>query len=245
MLTSTQYNNLVNKVNQYRNDIALFNNDTISESELDLLKHEITIYENSNPTKISLSSPNYNVAGGVLVGFKKITHITRMLSLTDIFSYQELIDWEKRYERYALDNGISLESGGVEFKYTAEPKIDGLALSLVYNEGKLMYGVTRGDGYEGEDVTHNVMVINSIPKTIEDNRRLEVRGEVFISKSDFEQLNIDITKGIKTGRGGAVGASATFANPRNAAAGSLRQLDSNIAKSRNLSFIAYYLNIRD
>lgn len=237
-MNNNEYLKMVEEVNRLRNEVHLFMNEEISENALDDLKHKITQYELANPDKIVKSSPNYTVAGGVRDGFTKVKHRKRMLSLTDIFDLEELTNWEKRYIKYAESVNIKLEPNP---QYYVEPKIDGLALSLIYKNGELFQAATRGDGTEGEDVMNNVLQIVSIPKSIPEKRNCEVRGEVFLTKSDFKDLNLAIIKGEKTGKTGGKGEDFTFANPRNAASGTLRQLDSNIVKERNLSFIAYYL----
>ncbi len=236
-MTHKEYLQMVEEVNRLRNEVHLFMNEEISEEALDDLKHKITLYESQNPTKISQNSPNYFVAGGVRDGFKKVQHRKRMLSLTDIFNLEELLDWQKKYRNYAEKESIQL----TQEQYYVEPKIDGLALSLIYENGRLVQAATRGDGTEGEDVLENVKQIKSIPKIIKELRNLEVRGEVFITKSDFNELNQAIIKGEKKGKLGGIGVNAVFANPRNAASGSIRQLDSNVVAERNLSFIAYSL----
>jgi DNA ligase (NAD+) len=236
-----EYLQLVEEVNRLRNEVHLFMSEEISEEALDDLKHKITIYEADNPTKISPNSPNFFVAGGVREGFQKVKHRKRMLSLTDIFNLEELLDWQKKYRNYADKESIKI----TEEHYYVEPKIDGLALSLIYEGGVLIQAATRGDGTEGEDVIENVKQIKSIPKLIEDKRSLEVRGEIFITKSDFKALNDAIIAGTKKGKMGQTGPNATFANPRNAASGSIRQLDSNVVADRNLSFIAYSLEYFD
>jgi DNA ligase (NAD+) len=237
-LTYKEYTNLVEEVNRLRNNIHLFNSEEISENALDDLKHQITVFEQQNPDKISPSSPNYTIAGGVSEGFNKFTHTKRMLSLNDLFNYDELLAWEKRYIDYAHKN-LNLEIKAQELEYICEPKLDGLALSLHYENGLLMAAATRGDGYVGEDVTENARQITTIPQRIKDQRKLEVRGEVFISKANFEQLNQDIIDGKKVGKQNKIGKDAVFANPRNAASGTIRQLDSKVVASRNLSFVAY------
>jgi len=128
-----------------------------------------------------------------------------------------------------------------KIKYICEPKIDGLAVSLHYEFGKLVSGATRGDGFVGENITENLRQIESIPQIIPDTRKLEVRGEVFISKQNFEKLNEEISKGQKIGKMGKLGVEAIFVSPRNAASGTLRQLDAGIVRERNLSFVAYGL----
>jgi DNA ligase (NAD+) len=232
------YLKLITKVNFYREQIHLFNNDEITESTLDELKHTITLYENANPGKISPNSPNSFVSGGVINSFEKFTHLQRMLSLNDIFTLEELIDWEQRYTDYA-NKELNITVDKTNLKYVCEPKIDGLAISLHYENGVLINAATRGDSYIGENVTSNIMQVQSIPKIISNLDKLEVRGEIFISEKEFIALNNDIKAGKKKGKLNKTGPEAVFANPRNAAAGTLRQLDSRIVHERNLSFIAY------
>jgi DNA ligase (NAD+) len=239
-MNQKEYLKLIEEVNRLRNEVHLFMTEEISEEALDDLKHKITDYELANPTKISKNSPNYTIAGGVRDGFKKVTHRKRMLSITDVFNYEELVAWETRYKNYAKSQNIELEPNP---KYYVEPKIDGLAVSLIYKNGELIQASTRGDGMVGEDVFDNILQVSSIPKTIPDTRDIEVRGEIFLTKSDFEDLNQAVIDGLKKGKNGQFGADAVFANPRNAASGTLRQLDSNIVKERNLSFIAYHLDV--
>jgi DNA ligase (NAD+) len=238
-LNYEEYLKLVKKANEFRNEIHLFNNETVSESVLDELKHQITEFENKNPDKISNSSPNYIVAGGVADGFEKFTHKHRMLSLTDIFSFEELKDWQKKWQSFYNKNyGETVFS---EINYICEPKLDGLAVALHYENGKLIRAVTRGDSYVGEVVTKNILHLSSIPKQISDIRKLEIRGEIFLTKKDFENLNKEITEGVKIGKMGKTGSEAIFANSRNTASGSIRQLDSRIAVQRPLTFIAYQI----
>jgi DNA ligase (NAD+) len=201
---------------------------------------QITNWEKKHPYKIDPNSPNYTIAGGIADGFAKVEHVNRMLSLNDIFDNSELLEWEQRWQDYATKNGTEFAKSQ---KYVAEPKIDGLAVSLIYDNGELQRAVTRGDGFVGEDVTNNILQIKSIPKKIPDLRNLEVRGEIFMTKSDFEELNARITKGESTGKMSKTGSEYVFANPRNVASGTIRQLDSNVVADRNLSFIAYYLDI--
>ncbi len=236
MLTHQEYKALIIEVNRMRNEVHLFNTEEISEAALDDLKHKITLFETQNPELIDVNSPNYTIAGGIAAGFQKQKHERRMLSLNDIFTIEELLDWEKRWQDYAEKNGIKYE---LQNDYICEPKIDGLALSLIYENGELLRAVTRGDGFEGEIVTDNVRQIKSIPKTITDKRRMEIRGEVFMTKSDFEDLNKQILDNKKVGKMGKTGVEGVFANPRNVSSGTIRQLDSRIVFERNLSFIAY------
>jgi DNA ligase (NAD+) len=237
-LNYEEYLKLVDEVNRLRNEVHLFNQEEISEAALDDLKHKITLFEEANPDLIHPNSPNAKVAGGVLEGFEKFTHLRRMLSLGDIFNHQELADWQQRYIDYSRKQ-LDSEIESNQIQYWCEPKLDGLAISLHYENGILVAAATRGDGFVGENVTANAKQIRSIPKQIPESRKLEVRGEVFLTRRDFVELNKDIAEGRKIGKMGKTGAEAIFANPRNAAAGTLRQLDSRIVASRNLSFVAY------
>lgn len=254
------YLDLVREVNRLRDEVHLFNNEEISEGALDDLKHKITEYESNNPDKISSNSPNFKVSGGVSEGFEKFTHKRRMLSLNDVFDLDELKDWDKRWRTYLeknnpeasqlakrdLEGRLKPESEDGLFEqsandplYICEPKLDGLSLSLHYKDGKLESAVTRGDGFVGELVTANALQINNIPKQIPYQGTVEIRGEVFFSLAGFEQLNKDIAEGKKVGKMGQTGEKAMFANPRNAASGTIRQLDSSIVAERGLQYIAY------
>jgi DNA ligase (NAD+) len=240
-LTHEEYIKLVDEVNRLRNEVHLFNVEEISEAALDDLKHKITQYELENPDKISQNSPNYVIAGGVAKGFSKFRHSRRMLSLNDVFSLEELADWQDRWRTYLakFKPQLAAQTQTDEVEYICEPKLDGLALSLHYENGLLVAAATRGDGFMGELVTDNVRQIRSIPKSIPHLGKIEVRGEVILTRKDFEQLNSDIIAGKKVGRMNQTGPNATFANPRNAAAGTIRQLNSSIVAERNLSFVAY------
>ena len=237
-MTNKEYLELIQEVNRLRAQIHIFNDESISEQALDDLKHKITIYETNHPKSISPDSPNYTIAGGVLEKFEKVSHQRRMLSLSDIFDKQELEDWQQRYLDLATKEEITIQNKSNN-AYVLEPKIDGLAISLRYINGVLFQAATRGDSWVGEDVTANVRMIRAIPNQIEYSGELEVRGEVFITKSDFEKLNRAISSGKKPGRMSKTGPEYVFANARNAAAGTLRQLDSSVVAGRNLSFIAY------
>ncbi len=268
MINHQEYLKLISEINRLRNEVHLFNNEEISESALDDLKHKISQYEQKNPEKISANSPNYNVAGGVLEKFEKFTHLRRMLSLNDIFDLRELQEWEERWQNFLQKNypeeykkyfGELEEQSELLFpnqsekevkeeenhsiEYICEPKLDGLALSLHYEDGKLVAAATRGDGWVGELVTENARQIRNIPKEIPDKRKLEVRGEVFITRENFNKLNQEISEGLKIGKGGKTGSEAVFANSRNVSSGTLRQLDSRIVAERKLSFVAYNIFI--
>lgn len=255
-MSHEEYLLLIAEVNRLRNEVHLFDSEEISESALDDLKHKITVYESDNPDKIDKNSPNYTIAGGVAKGFQKFTHKRRMLSLNDVFTYEELLDWNDRWVSYLIKTNPSVGEEALSTMklaqttqskeddmgscyYVCEPKIDGLAISLHYDKGQLIRAVTRGDGYVGEDVTNNVLQIKSIPKSIKYEGSIEVRGEVFFPLNVFEELNEEIKKGNKRGKMGKTGPDAVFANPRNGASGTIRQLDSSVVAERGLEFIAY------
>jgi len=210
----------------------------ISDAALDSLKHELQRLEEQFPEFIASDSPTQRVGGEALKEFKKVKHALPMLSIEDIFSEEELQGWEGYLKR--LEPSVKLE-------YFAELKIDGFAISLLYRNGIFTIGSTRGDGKVGEDVTQNLRTIESIPLKLElkgdisdrniENKlkrlikegSVEIRGEVYMEKRDFEEFNEKLVK-----RG-----EKTFANPRNLAAGSIRQLDPKLAASRPLKFLAY------
>lgn len=214
---------LRNIIEQYRYEYHVNDNSIMSEAAADSLKHELAILEEKYPEFITPDSPTQRVAGKPLDKFQKVAHTSRMISLADVFSYEELISWHDRNSKL-IDLGKS--------DFFVDIKMDGLACALHYEHGIFTRAVTRGDGKVGEDVTHNVRTINNIPLKINSNHQhLEVRGEIVIFKADFELVNqLQLQTGAKT-----------FANPRNLAAGSIRQLDPSIAASRPLRFIAYDL----
>ncbi len=193
---------------------------SISDSEYDMLFRELEELEKQYPEEYDPQSPTNRVGYEVLSEFKKVTHERPMMSLGDIFSYEELKDWLKKIENVY---------GKID--YCVEYKIDGLAMNLIYDGGELKMGVTRGNGIEGEDVTSNIKTIKSIPKRIPYDRHYEIRGEVYMPKASFEKCNRERSKeGLEP-----------FANPRNAAAGSIRQLDANIAAKRGLDGFWYHV----
>ncbi|MFA6082618.1 MAG: NAD-dependent DNA ligase LigA [Patescibacteria group bacterium] len=218
-------------INQYRYDYHVLNKSTIPDAALDSLKHELSQLESQFPDLITSDSPTQRVAGQPLKQFKKVAHQKRMMSLNDVFSSEELGDWTVR---------ISKLVSHANWDYLVEPKLDGLAVSLIYQEGQMVLGATRGDGRVGEDVTQNLRTIEAVPLSLYrlDSRlrgndiargRFEVRGEVVISRKNFAKINAEQTK-----KGLPV-----YANPRNLAAGSIRQLDPKLAASRHLDFVAY------
>ncbi|MCG2574246.1 NAD-dependent DNA ligase LigA [Acinetobacter sp. ME22] len=198
---------------------------SISDSEYDHLFHQLKALEQQNPELIQQDTPTLRVGGQALSKFESVTHAVPMLSLGNVFNQEELFAFARRVEERLPSQQV---------QYDVELKLDGLAISLWYEQGVLVRGVTRGDGETGEDITQNVKTIRNLPKflyssDIQIPDLLEVRGEVLMPKSGFEKLNAD-----QQARG-----DKTFANPRNAAAGSLRQLDPEIAGSRPLAFYAY------
>ena len=213
-------------INDYRYHYHVLDESIMSEAAADSLKHELSQLEEQYPEFITPDSPTQRVAGKPLDKFQKVTHASRMISLADVFSESEIRDWVAR--------NYKLVPNGAEFTFFTDIKMDGLAMSLHYENGIFKQAVTRGDGLVGEDVTMNVKTIQNIPLKLNlDNppERLEVRGEVIIFKQDFEKLNqMQAKLGEKP-----------FANPRNLAAGTIRQLDPRIAASRPLRFMAYDL----
>ena len=201
-------------INDYRYHYHVLDESIMSEAAADSLKHELSLLEAEYPELITPDSPTQRVAGKPLDKFTKVKHEKRMISLMDVFSEEEIKDWISRNEKLIPDGKIR--------EFFTDIKMDGLACSLKYRDGVFVVAVTRGDGLVGEDVTLNVKTIENIPLRIDINEA-EIRGEIVIFKEDFEKLK------------------GQFANPRNLAAGSIRQLDPKIAASRPLKFIAYDL----
>lgn len=191
-----------------------------SDEEYDKLYHEVLKYEQENPLLVDATSPTCRVGGKVLEGFEKAHHYARMWSMEDVFDEAELDTWIQRVKKTKED-----------FTLYCEPKFDGASLNLMYEEGRLKQAITRGDGSVGEDVTENIKTIHSIPLEIGYQEFIEIRGEVVIRKSDFEMLNEERLRL----------SEPLFANPRNAAAGSLRQLDTAITAKRKLVFYPWGL----
>ncbi len=213
-------------INDYRYHYHVLDESIMSEAAADSLKHELSQLEEKFPELITPDSPTQRVAGRPLDKFEKVTHERRMISLADVFSEDEVREWVSR--------NYKLVPASTKFEYFTDIKMDGLAMSLHYRNGILERAVTRGDGLVGEDVTMNVRTIENIPLKLRGENIpeiVEARGEVVIFKADFERLNEEQEK-----RG-----EKPYANPRNLAAGSIRQLDPKIAASRPLRFMAYDL----
>lgn len=210
-------------INDYRYHYHVLDESIMSEAAADSLKHELAQLEAEYPELITPDSPTQRVAGKPLDKFTKVTHEKRMISLADVFSEEEIKDWVARNEK--------LIPGGKITEFFTDIKMDGLACALKYRDGVFYQAVTRGDGLVGEDVTQNVRTIENVPFKLNEPGEVEVRGEIVIFKKDFEKLNENQRKN----------GEPEFANPRNLAAGSIRQLDPKIAASRPLRFIAYDL----
>ena len=215
-------------INDYRYHYHVLDESTMSEAAADSLKHELAQLETQYPDLVSADSPTQRVAGQPLAKFSQVTHSTRMMSLNDAFSADEVKAWEERVQKLAPS---------VKLEYFADIKMDGLACALVYQDGRFVQAVTRGDGFVGEDVTMNVRTIDNVPLHLRSTPgtkpflvgRTEIRGEVVLYKADFETLNA----------ARVAAAQPLYANPRNLAAGTIRQLDSKLAAARPLRFRAY------
>ena len=197
----------------------------VSDYEYDMLMRELKKIEAEYPDLIRKDSPTQKVGASIKKGFEKVTHEVPLQSLQDVFSFDEVREFDERMRKLAEENNIKLD-------YVVETKIDGLSAALEYENGVFVRGATRGDGLVGEDVTENLKTVKSIPKKLKEPIDIIVRGEVFIGKEEFEKLNGD--RLLDDGE--------QFANARNAAAGSLRQLDSKITAKRPLDI--YIFNVQ-
>ncbi len=213
-------NELVDILNEASRNYYELDNPTITDQEYDDFYRELEELEKKYPEYIRDDSPTKRVGGKVIDEFSKVTHTVPMMSLGDIFNEDEIREFDLRIKK-TIKNP----------KYVCELKIDGLSVSLLYKDGKLVRGATRGNGVVGEDITHNVETIKNIPLTIDYKDEIEVRGEIYMPKKSFLKLNEEREKN----------GESLFANPRNAAAGSVRQLDSSVAAKRNLSTFIYHL----
>lgn len=206
-------------LNRYNYEYHVLDQPTVPDAEYDRLMNELIKLEEAFPELKTQDSPTQRVGGQVLDAFQKVEHRTPMLSLGNAFDEQDLRDFDRRIRQVVGD----------DFSYVCELKIDGLAVSLLYEDGYLVRGATRGDGTIGEDITENLKTIRSIPLRVKDPVTMEVRGEAFMPRKSFEKLN----------EAKIQNEELPFANPRNAAAGSLRQLDPKIAAKRNLDIFVY------
>ncbi|MEK7560168.1 MAG: NAD-dependent DNA ligase LigA [Patescibacteria group bacterium] len=211
---------LKKEINHHRYLYHVLDTEEISDEALDSLKHELKKLEDQFPSLVTSDSPTQRVGGKALTKFKKITHHQPMLSLEDVFSEDEFSEWLKKIKKRITE---------ARYSFFAEPKFDGLAISIVYKDGILKYAATRGNGITGEDVTQNVKTIEAIPLSLNKKINTEVRGEAIITKINFEKINME-QKRKKL---------QVYANPRNLAAGSIRQLDPKITALRKLDFFAY------
>lgn len=219
-MTIERMNTLIEILNQANYNYHVLDKPTITDQEYDNYLRELIMIEEKHPDWKKEDSPTVRVGGEVISGFNKVTHEVPMLSLGNVFNEEEIISFDEKVKKIVSHP-----------QYVCELKIDGLSVSLLYKDGKLVRGATRGDGVVGEDITHNVRTIKSIPLVLKEKIDIEVRGEIYMSKKAFHKANEE--------RKGAN--EPAFANPRNAAAGSVRQLDSSIASKRNLDCFIYHL----
>lgn len=211
---------LINYINKASYEYYVLDNPTITDQEYDDYYNELLSIEEKYPELKREDSPTNRVGGAILDKFEKVNHDHPMLSFDDIFNEEEIILFDERIKKVVSTA-----------HYTLEPKMDGLSGSLIYKNGVLVRGATRGDGVTGEDITTNIKTIKSVPLRLTEDIDIEVRGEIYMSKKSFLEAN---REKIKSGE-------KEFANPRNAAAGSIRQLDSKVAAKRNLDFMAYFI----
>ena len=214
-MTKNEYDLKIEQLISWAHAYYVLDNSLASDEEYDKLARECLAYEQEQPNLSHPNSPNKRVGGFVLDGFEKASHLSRMWSQEDVFNTKELEDWIKRAQKINTD-----------LEFYCEPKFDGASLNLIYENGLLKQAISRGDGSIGEDVTNNVKTIHSIPLQINEKSLIEIRGEIVIKKADFEKINEQRAKNNEQ----------LFANPRNAASGSLRQLDPNITAKRKLFF---------
>lgn len=219
---------LRNELEEHNYRYYVMDDPSVPDAEYDRLMKELKTIEEEYPSLVTPDSPTQRVGGAPLAGFTQVTHEMRMLSLDNAFNESDMNDFNRRIvERLSIDGDV---------EYACEPKLDGIAISLLYENGQLVRGATRGDGETGEDITQNVRTVNSIPLKLMGTgypERLEVRGEIYMPKSSFDALNKDAERA----------GTKPFVNPRNAAAGSLRQLDPKITASRNLEMCCYSVGI--
>jgi len=214
-MTQTEYSEKIETLIEWAKAYYVYDNPIATDEEYDKLARACLAFEQENPQHSHPNSPNKRVGGFVLEGFEKAAHLSRMWSQEDVFNTKELEDWINRAKKV-----------NTKLEFYCEPKFDGASLNLIYENGLLKQAITRGDGTIGEDVTNNVKTIHSIPLKIKEQSLIEIRGEIVIRKKDFEQINQERLQNNEP----------LFANPRNAASGSLRQLDPSITAKRKLYF---------
>lgn len=219
-MTDKRMQELIEIINNANYEYYALDKPSLTDQEYDRYMQELIELENKYPEYIQDNSPTGRVGGLVIDSFNKIEHEIPMLSLSNVFNEDEIVNFDEKIKKEVKKR-----------EYVCELKIDGLSVSLLYKNGKLVRGATRGDGVVGEDITHNVKTIKSIPLVLSENIDIEVRGEIYMSKKTFDALNKK-----RSGNN-----EELFANPRNAAAGSVRQLDSKIAASRDLDCFIYHL----
>ena len=216
---------LCKELNEHNYNYYVLDNPTISDFEYDRMLRELEDLEKVHPELVEPDSPTQRVGGAALDSFQQVSHRVPLQSLQDVFSAEELMEFDRR-----------VRSGAKQVEYLVEPKVDGLSVAIEYENGVFVRGATRGDGQTGEDVTENIRTIKSIPMKLEGApASLIVRGEVYMSRKTFERLNAE-----RELRG-----ESLFANPRNAAAGSMRQLDPKVAASRNLDMVVFNIQYTD
>ncbi|MDP2635096.1 MULTISPECIES: NAD-dependent DNA ligase LigA [unclassified Pseudoalteromonas] len=224
----TQISALRQQLDDHNYNYYVLDSPSIPDAEYDRLLRELSALETANPEYFSADSPTQKVGGAALAKFEQVAHQVPMLSLDNAFSEEEFAAFNRRVKERLMDNS--------ELTFCCEPKLDGLAVSILYRDGVLVQAATRGDGQTGENITQNVKTIRNVPLKLRGTdypREIEIRGEVFMNSAGFDKLNAEAEK-----RGEKV-----FVNPRNAAAGSLRQLDSKITAKRPLMFYAYSIGV--
>ena len=212
-------NEIINLLIKYNHEYYVDDKPSVSDAEYDRLMQELINIEKIHPEWIRKDSPTQKVGGEVIDEFKKVTHKVQMFSLGNVFNEDEIRDFDERISKVFPKH-----------EYVCELKIDGLAVSLEYKNGKFFRGVTRGDGVTGEDISHNVKTISTIPMVLTENIDADIRGEIYMTKKRFNSLNEQRKKNNED----------LFQNPRNAAAGSIRQLDSSVASKRGLDAFLYH-----
>jgi len=218
IMNNKEYKEAVEKLKKWADAYYIYDNPIVTDEVYDKLYHEVVEYEKEHPNEIDYTSPTQRVGAVLKDGFKKAKHLSPMWSMEDVFNKQELQDWIDRVNKITPVD-----------RYYIEPKFDGASLNLIYENGKLIQAITRGNGSEGEDVTNNAKAIKSVRLEIDYQELIEIRGEVLMRFKDFERLNKE-----RLERG-----EEPFANPRNAAAGTLRQLDPKVVANRDLIFMPW------